>query len=152
MLLPSNRNGQPPKHVVIMGCGRIGASIAKSLADQGCTIAILDLNPHAFERLSSDVVSEGRIKPITGDGTLEYDLHKASIADADVFIAVSDRDTRNALAAHIAQQIFEIPTVISRMNDPHRKELYNQLGIITISGTTLMTEMMLEAVHRLEVA
>ena len=145
MLSTSNRTNRDTKRAIIVGCGRIGASIARSLADKGCKTYIFDLNSSSFERLPLDIVREGRIVPIVGDGTLEQDLAKADIKNVDLFIAVSDRDTRNAMAAQIAQHIYEIPTVVCRMSDPDRMELYNQLGIITISATTIMTQLVMEA-------
>ena len=83
--------------------------------------------------------------PIVGDGTLESDLRKASTQDADMFIAVSGKDSWNAMGAQIAKHILMVPTVICRMNDPVRNEMYSQLGLVTISATGLVTDMILEA-------
>ncbi len=150
-MLPSNsRNSEGPKPVVVMGCGRIGAAIASALANEGRAVHILDPDPAALARLPQEAVREGRIIPIVGDATLEYSLRKAQIQDADAFIAVTGQDTLNALAAQVARHIFEIPTVIARMGDPDRKELYNQLGITTISATSIVTELALQAARKSE--
>lgn len=140
-----NQPNSRSKHVVIMGSGRVGLSIANALSEQGHTLYILDVDPDAFKLIPQDMVNEGRIVPILGDGTLERDLRKAFTQDADVFIALSDRDTSNAMAAQIAKHILQVPTVICRMNDPTRKEIYGQLGLIAVSATKMVTEMVLEA-------
>lgn len=137
------QNGVGSKRVVVVGCGRLGATITTALAERGCTIHILDLNYAAFERLPPGMVSDGQIVPIVGDGTLEGDLRKAYSHEAEVFIAVTGRDTRNALAAQTAKHIFQVPNVICRMNDPTRTEMYNELGIVAISATKLVSDMVL---------
>lgn len=145
MLSPSTLSRDTPRNVVIMGCGRLGASIAVSLAESGSVVHIMDTNPDTFGRLPEGIVNEEHVIPIHGDGTRQRDLIKSGIQDTDVFIAVCGRDTRNALAAQIAQHIFDVPKVICRMNDPVRKEMYERLGILTVSGTKLFTEMVTEA-------
>ncbi len=130
---------------VIVGCGRLGASIAHSLLHEEHRIHILDTDQGNFQRLRQDPVSSGRIVPIVGDGTLFADLRNAQIEDAEIFIAVSGRDTQNALASQIAKHIFEVPTVICRMNDPDRKEMYDSLGLTAISGIGPLTDLVIEA-------
>ena len=147
MVMSLNRNDQSSRSAVIMGCGQLGVSITLALLEEGYAVHILDLIPDAFERLPSGPIEDGDIIPIIGDGTLERDLRRASIQDADVFIATCGRDTRNALASQIAKHIFQIQTVICRMNDPIRKELYDGLGLIAISGTGLVTKMVTESIR-----
>ena len=144
MLPPLNQTHAATNHVVVMGCGRFGASIATALAEKGHDLYVLDPNPTAFDLLPPAMINEGHIVPIVGDGTLEAGLRTAFTQDADIFIAVAGKDTRNALAAQIAKHILRVPTVICRMNDPTRNEMYSQLGLITISATRLVTEMVLE--------
>ena len=86
-----------------MGCGRLGASIAHSLLQDGHRIYIMDIQASNFDRLRSEPVRSGIITPILGDGTVYTDLRKTPVQDAQVFIAVSGRDTQNALAAQIAK-------------------------------------------------
>ena len=128
-----------------MGCGRLGVSIATSLSDEGAVLHILDLNPSAFDLLPPGRITDGYIVPIVGDGTLESDQRKALTQDADVFIAVAGRDAPNALAAQVARHMFQVPTVICRLNDPTRQQVYTELGLITVSATRLVTDMVLEA-------
>lgn len=140
-------SGRTPrdKRVVIVGCGRLGATIATALADRDYRVYILDVDPAAFDRLPPEKVDSRRITPILADGTLEAGQRKASVRDADLFISVAGRDTSNALAAQIAKHIFEVPTVICRMNDPVRQQMYAKLGLVTVSPTQLVTEMVLAA-------
>ena len=147
MLPPQNQTNAASgsKHVVIMGCGRIGASVATVLAERGHTLHILDIDLSAFSPLPTGMIGDGRILPILGDGTLEVDLRMAATQDADMFIAASGKDALNALAGQIARHILQVPTVICRINEPTRKEMYSRLGLITISATSLVTEMVLEA-------
>ena len=106
---------------------------------------ILDLSPSAFDLLPAGMKGDGRIVPIVGDGTREADLRRASAQGADVFIALSGRDARNALSAQIAKHVLQVPTVICRINDPTRKEMYTQLGLTAVSAAGLVTEAVLEA-------
>jgi trk system potassium uptake protein TrkA len=130
-----------------MGCGRLGATLAVSLSEEGWFIHILDLNSDTFDRLPPGMIENGHIVPIVGDGTLARDLRKASTQDADVFIAVSGRDTRNALAAQLAKHILNVPNVICRMNDQTRRDMYEELGLTTISPVSIVTQMTLAAVR-----
>ena len=130
-----------------MGCGRVGSIVASKMAEEGHKVYILDVNPDNFRRLPSGLVDEKRINPVVGDGTLEDHLRKAQIEEADVFIAVSSLDTRNAQAAQIAKHIFNIPKVVARINDPVRQEMYNQLGLVAVSPTKLISDMIVDAVH-----
>lgn len=131
--------------MVIMGCGRLGASVATSLTNRGHSVHILDSRGEAFGRLPPGEIDDGHIVPIIGDGTIHKDLIRASIQDANVFMALSSVDTRNALAAQMAKQVYEVPTVICRIDDPTVKAIYAELDILAISATTLVTDVVLEA-------
>ncbi len=145
MLPPLTQPDINSRSVVIMGCGRVGTSIAVALYEQGHNLHVLDPDVAAFDRLPSRAIEEGHVVPIVGDGTLESDLRKASTQDADMFIAVSGKDSWNAMGAQIAKHILLVPTVICRMNDPVRNEMYSQLGLVTVSATELVTDIILEA-------
>ncbi len=144
-MLQLNQTGTEHKHSVIMGCGDLGASIAVALAELGHTVHILDPHATSFEVLPQGRISDQQIIPIIGDGTLSGDLRKAGIEDAAIFIAVSGLDARNALGAQLASQVFEVPKVICRMDDPARQKMYNDLGLVAISGTTLARDMVVQA-------
>jgi trk system potassium uptake protein TrkA len=105
----------------------------------------MDTQASNFDRLRSEPVQSGTITTLVGDGTVYADLRKTPILDAQVFIAVSGRDTQNALAAQVAKHIFEVPTVICRMNDPDRQAMFQELGLKAISGIRPFTELVVEA-------
>jgi trk system potassium uptake protein TrkA len=120
-------------NVVIMGCGRVGAQLAAMLEEDGHKVAMLDIEPYSFRRLPANFQGEA----LVGDGTDEDDLRRAGIEEADAFIAVTQGDNRNVMAAQIAKHLFDVPKVVCRIYDPLREELYNNLGLETISPTTL---------------
>jgi len=120
-------------NVVIMGCGRVGARLAAMLEEDGHKVAILDMEPYSFRRLPANFQGEA----LVGDGTDEDDLRRAGIEEADAFIAVTQGDNRNVMAAQIAKHVFDVPKVVCRIYDPLREELYNTLGLETISPTTV---------------
>ena len=132
-------------HTVIMGCGALGASVATSLTSHGHVVHILDSSTEAFDRLPAGEMEGRHVVPILGDGAVQRDLIKAQIQDAAVFIALTNEDSRNALAAQIAKRIFNVPVVICRIEDPVKQKLYLSLDITAISASGLVTDMILEA-------
>ncbi len=124
--------------VVIMGCGRVGARLAGLLAADGHSVTILDINPHSFRRLPPDFNGTA----LVGNGIDGEALKRAGIEEADVFVAVTQGDNRNVMAAQIAKHFFNVPKAICRIYDPLRQELYNTLGLDTISSTTIFAQML----------
>jgi trk system potassium uptake protein len=116
-------------HVVIMGCGRVGSTLAHILEGQGHTIAVIDRNPEAFRRLGPDF--EGR--RITGFGFDRDTLHDAGIEKAAAFAAVSNGDNSNIISARVARETFGVENVVARIYDPGRAEVYQRLGIPTVA-------------------
>jgi trk system potassium uptake protein TrkA len=116
-------------HFVIMGCGRVGATLAQSLEGQGHSVAVIDQNPEAFRRL--DVEFSGN--KVTGLGFDRDTLQQAGIEDADGFAAVSDGDNSNILAARVVREKYGVDNVVARIYDPHRAEIYQRLGIPTVA-------------------
>jgi len=116
-------------HFVIMGCGRVGATLALSLEGRGHSVAVIDQNPEAFRRL--DASFEG--KKVTGLGFDRDTLTGAGIEDAFAFAAVSDGDNSNILAARVVRETFGVQNVVARIYDPHRAEIYQRLGIPTVA-------------------
>ena len=141
----SDFNQSGSKRMVIMGCGALGASVASLLTDKGIFLQILDTNTNAFDHLPPGLVEDRRIVPLVGDGTDERDLLKAAIQEASVFMALSGSDTKNALAAQIAKQVFGVPTVICRVDDPSKGNIYEDMGIVCVSATKLVEDMVIEA-------
>lgn len=126
--------------VVIMGCGRVGAQLATLLAAEGHKVTILDVDAYSFRRLPPSFSGTA----LVGDGTDEDTLKKAGIEEADAFVAVTQGDNRNVMAAQIAKHTFNIPKVLCRIYDPLRKDLYEMLGLEAISPTTVLAQLLKE--------
>jgi len=118
---------------LIVGCGRVGATLAKLLAAEAHDVVVVDENPAAFKRLGTHF--NGRMEVGTG---IDYDvLLRAGAREADGFVAVTDGDNRNVMAALIAQRMFGIKKIVARIYDPPRGQLYRELGIETVCPTTI---------------
>jgi trk system potassium uptake protein len=118
---------------LIVGCGRVGSTLAKLLTLEGNEVTVVDENPAAFKRLGHHFA--GRVEVGTG---IDYDvLRRAGAESADGFIAVTDGDNRNVMAALIAQRMFGIKKIVARIYDPPRGQLYSELGIETVCPTTI---------------
>ncbi len=116
-------------HVVIMGCGRVGSTLARSLEDRNHTVSIIDTEPDAFRRLGPGFNGD----KIPGIGFDQEVLEKAGIRRADAFAAVSSGDNSNIIAARVARETFGIQQVVARIYDPGRAEVYQRLGITTVA-------------------
>ncbi|THV42696.1 potassium channel family protein [Glycomyces buryatensis] len=116
-------------HVVIMGCGRVGSSLARSLVERGHTIGIIDQDPKAFRRLGPDF-DETTVRGVGFDREV---LAKAGIQRADAFVSVSSGDNSNIIAARVARENYGVPNVIARIYDPQRASVYERLGIPTVA-------------------
>lgn len=129
---------------VIMGCGRVGARVAGLLDNTGNEVTVIDTDSRAFRRLPAGFLGE----TIIGTGIDEDVLRKAGIEDADAFIAVTNGDNRNIMAAQVARLIFGVPEVICRIYDPVREDTYRRLGLTTVCPTTTMSAIVLDHVMR----
>ncbi len=116
-------------HVVIMGCGRVGSSLAKALEDRNHTISVIDSNPDSFRRLGPAFNGT----KVTGYGFDQAVLTAAGIERADAFAAVSSGDNSNIIAARVARETFGVDQVVARIYDPGRAEVYQRLGITTVA-------------------
>jgi trk system potassium uptake protein TrkA len=129
--------------IVIMGCGRVGSQLAALLDSAGHKVSILDINDYSFRRLPSNFSGTA----LLGNGTDEDVLKRASIEEAEVFVAVTQGDNRNIMAAQIAKHIFNVPKVICRIYDPLRRELYSTLGLEAFSPTTIFAQMLKDKIE-----
>lgn len=127
--------------IVILGCGRVGATLASQLDKAGHNVIVVDNNNDAFQRLSSDFQGER----VTGNGVDEDVLRRAGLADADAFAAVTNGDNRNIMASQIAKEIFHIKKVVCRIYDPIRQSTYNELGIEAICPTIIGADLLFKA-------
>jgi trk system potassium uptake protein len=123
--------------IVILGCGRVGSTLATMLDHAGHEVAVIDLSSEAFQRLSPDFRGE----TIPGNGVDEEVLIRAGIKEADAFVAVTNGDNRNIMASQIAKEIFNVKKVMCRIYDPIREETYHELGLETISPTKVGAKM-----------
>lgn len=120
--------------VIILGCGRVGSTLARMLAEEGDEVTVIDQTSDAFRRLGSKFKG-GRV---VGPGTDMDVLKRAGIENADVFVSVTDGDNRNIMAAQMAKEVFEVPRVLTRIYDPIRAQAYQEMGgIQTICTTTI---------------
>jgi trk system potassium uptake protein len=124
---------------VIVGCGRVGAMLAAMLDDGGHEVTILDISTAAFDRLPSSFKGNA----LRGDGTDEDTLARAGVENADLFLAMTEGDNRNIMAAQLAAEAFRVGQVIAKINDPLRALAYSELGIATICRTDLMANAIL---------
>jgi trk system potassium uptake protein len=126
-------------HVVIMGCGRVGSTIAHSLETAGHSVAVVDKDAGAFRRLGPDF--HGR--QVTGVGFDRDTLVEAGIEDAGAFAAVSSGDNSNIISARVARETFGVANVVARIYDPRRAEVYARLGIPTVATVRWTADEML---------
>jgi trk system potassium uptake protein TrkA len=116
-------------HVVIMGCGRVGSALARSLEKLGHDVAVIDRDPGAFRRLAADFAGA----KVTGIGFDRDTLVEAGIERADAFAAVSSGDNSNIIAARVARETFGVDNVVARIYDANRAAVYQKLGIPTVA-------------------
>jgi trk system potassium uptake protein TrkA len=126
-------------HFVIMGCGRVGASLARAIERAGHEVAVIDQDEGSFRRLGTSF--EGRT--VTGVGFDRDTLREAGIEDAYAFAAVSSGDNSNILAARVAREKYGVENVVARIYDPGRAEIYQRLGIPTVATVKWTSDQML---------
>ena len=120
-------------YVIIMGCGRVGARLANQLVDAGHEVLVLDTSPAAFDRLGPDFAGQTMV----GNGIDLEVLLRAGIERADAFAAVTQGDNRNIMAAQIAQHVYNVSRVVTRIYDPIRQDTFRALGLDAISPTVI---------------
>ncbi len=118
--------------IVVLGCGRVGAQLARTLQADGHQVTVVDKDSASFGRLGSDFAGE----VVLGTGIDEDVLLRAGIDRADAVVAVTSGDNTNVMAAQVAKEIFGVSRVICRINDPLREEIYRSLGLETVCATS----------------
>ncbi len=119
---------------VVVGCGRVGARLADALDRAGWQVVIIDRITAAFDRLPSTFGGTA----LRGDGTDEDTLRRAGAEGADLFLALTEGDNRNIMAAQLGQEALGAARTVAKINDPVRAEAYAHLGIATLCRTNLM--------------
>jgi trk system potassium uptake protein TrkA len=122
--------------IVIVGCGRVGSTLAENLDADGHDVIILDIRSAAFDRLPETFKGAA----IRGDGTDEEVLRRAGAEGADILLTLTEGDNRNIMAAQLAIESLAIPRVIAKINDPVRAAAYAELGVVTLCRTNLMVD------------
>jgi trk system potassium uptake protein TrkA len=125
---------------VIVGCGRVGATLAELFDRAGHEVIVLDISTRAFDRLPATFGGSA----VRGDGTDEDTLRRAGAEDADVFLALTEGDNRNVMATQVAVEGLGAQQVIAKINDPLRASAYADLGLATLCRTTLMADAVAE--------
>jgi trk system potassium uptake protein TrkA len=120
---------------VVVGCGRVGAGIAAELDRAGWQVLIIDVSSNAFDRLPASFGGTA----LRGDGTDEDTLKREGAENADVFLALTEGDNRNVMAAQLGIEALGARQCIAKINDPVRAEAYAHLGITTLCRTNLET-------------
>lgn len=119
--------------VVIVGCGRVGSTLARDLAHEGHQVSVVDISRRAFDRLGEDFPGQA----VLGNGIDQEILEQAGAAKADCFISVTNGDNRNIMSAQVAKEIFKIPRVMTRIYDPIRERVYREMGLYTFCPTVV---------------
>lgn len=129
-------------HVVIAGCGRVGSELATNLERLGHSVALVDKNPKAFERLRPEFAG----RKVVGWVFDREALHAAGIEDANAFISVTSGDNSNIVSARVAKEHFRVPHVVARIYDPRRAQIYQRVGIQTVATVRWTTDQILRFV------
>lgn len=132
--------------VIIMGCGRVGETVAWLMTDEGHDVTVIDYDANALARLGPNF--KGR--RVRGVGFDRDVLVQAGIEHTDAFAATSSSDNANIVAARIARNVFRVPRVVARLYDPRRAEIYRRLGLLTISSTDWGAERIRELILHAE--
>ncbi|MDH5373721.1 MAG: NAD-binding protein [Acidimicrobiia bacterium] len=128
--------------IVIAGCGRVGANVAKMLVDAGHDVTVVDRREEALATLGRSF--NGTV--VLGEAYDVDTLQRAGIELADVFLAVTDSDNANLMASEVAKAVFDVPRSIARLYDPAREETYHALDIHHVTGTKLIANVLYEQI------
>ena len=128
-------------HVIIAGCGRVGSELATNLQRLGHSIAVVDKNRKAFERLRADFSGI----TVVGFAFDREVLDEAGISKAEAFAAVTSGDNSNILGARVAKDHYRVPHVVARIYDPRRAQIYQRLGIQTVATVRWTTDQILRS-------
>lgn len=128
--------------IIVMGCGRVGSAVSLLFARIGHEVTVIDHDENALARLGTGF--KGRV--VHGVGFDRDTLLEAGVETAEAFVAASSSDNANIVAARTAHNIFHVPRVVARLYDPRRAEIYQRLGLMTISTTTWGAERIVEVI------
>ena len=121
------------KRVVILGCGRVGSTLARQLAVDGYAVTVIDSTADSFRRLGAKFKGA----KVVGNGLDQDTMRKAGIENANIYVAVTQGDNTNIMAVQIAREVFGVKRVVARLYDPIRAQAYREMGVVTLCTTTL---------------
>ena len=124
------------RNVIVVGCGRVGSSLASMLTDNGANVCVIDRDAEAFNNLGRNFNGS----TVQGIGYDEDTLVKAGVEDCDVVAAVTESDNANLMVTEVASRLYGVPHVIARLYNHDHERAYMQLGIDYVCGTTLVAE------------
>lgn len=129
-------------YVVIVGGGKVGEYLASVLLKSGNEVVVIEKDRRTADRLS--IVLEGRYMVIQGDGCDSRYQEDAGVRRAEVFVAATGQDDSNLVACEIAQQVFDVPRCIARVNSPQNMRIFRAVGIESVSSTVLIANLIEE--------
>ena len=133
-------------HVIVVGCGRVGAAVALNLRDVGWDVAVIDEREDALVRLGEDWTGGF----LVGQGIDLQLLREAGIEDADAVVVTTDGDNTNIVVGQVAQKLFAVPAVVIRVLDPGRAEFYTSRGLNVVCPTSNAIRTLTDAVRSYE--
>ena len=131
-------------HIIVLGCGRIGSRLAVLLEEGGNTVAVVDRERDAFRRLPERFTGRAVLGGVISQSVLE----QAGIKEASAVAAVTSGDNSNIVAARIARENYGIESVVARIKDPRRAEIYQRLGIPTVATVTWTVDQVMRRLFR----
>jgi trk system potassium uptake protein TrkA len=134
-------------NALIIGCGRVGSSLALQLQNEGWEVTVVDESEDALSRLGENW--PGRF--VVGHGMDTDLLREAGIEEADAVVAATDGDNTNIVIAQVAQKRFGIQCVVARILDPARAKFYAERGLRTVCPTKTAIDSLIDAVRACEV-
>jgi trk system potassium uptake protein len=132
---------------IIIGCGRVGSTVAKRLASEGWHVTAIDEKETALSRLGEDWTGGF----VVGHGMDTDVLRKAGIDEADAVVVSTDGDNTNIVIGQVAQKRFGIDCTVVRILDPARADFYAQRGLRTVCPTSTAIDVLTEAVRTCDV-
>jgi trk system potassium uptake protein TrkA len=121
-------------NILIVGCGRVGATLAGILDGEGHQVTVVDVDRASFAHLPAGFKGTTQL----GNGADLDILRSVGIDKADAVLTLTQGDNRNLMSAQIAKEIFGVKRVIAKVNDPIRAEIYREKGLTTFSRTSIL--------------
>ncbi len=135
---------QKSLYIAVIGCGRLGSILASDLSQQGHEVVVIDSDNSAFNRLEVEFSGFS----VSGNAAEMNVLQAAKLNRARVAIAVTGKDNLNILVSQLAKTVFNVPIVLTRILDPAREEIYQKLGLTTITTTKISAVAFLETLQQ----